>query len=96
MNMSQRESTEAQFSGTCITPDVQDQVFEYIADLLEDREAERIEDHLLDCRHCREFFLTMRRIGSEAHKEQNSRGGEDGQSPNSHAQVLRLSDFRSK
>lgn len=90
-----RESSEAQFCGKCTETSIQEQVFSYLADDLEDSAAEEVEDHLLECRHCREFFLAMLNTRGEASMAQSASGGGTGRVSND-GSVPRLADFRKK
>lgn len=43
----------------CTAPALGAQVPDYIVDRLTDAEAEFVEDHLLQCKGCREMYLTI-------------------------------------
>lgn len=83
--------TEAQPFEKCSNPDIRKQVFKYLLDDLDDHEAEVVEDHLLECRYCRETFLTMLRIRTEADGAKNLRERRGEPAPND-AQILKLAD----
>jgi hypothetical protein len=77
MNKKQLNYTKEQVCVACTNPTIEEQVFAYIADQLEDSVVEEVEDHLLECRHCREFFLIMLSVRGEAQKVSNLHGSED-------------------
>lgn len=88
----QGRSTETQLSEECIDSDVQEKVFKYLLDDIEDEpEAEAVEDHLLECRYCRETFLTMLSVRVGADGSNNLRGGSGDVAPTD-AQLLKLAD----
>jgi predicted anti-sigma-YlaC factor YlaD len=95
MNKRQLNYTAEKLCVTCTNPVIQEQVFAYIADQIEDSAAEEVEDHLLECRHCREFFLIMLSIRGEAQKVSRPHGSQDCLTSND-ALVPRLADFRKK
>jgi predicted anti-sigma-YlaC factor YlaD len=64
-----------------------------LADPLESPIAQEVEDHLLECRYCREFFLAVLSMRGEARMVKATRAGVDG-NPSSNAKVARLSDFK--
>ena len=77
MNTTLYKIIETQLSETCTRPAVGDQLADYIAGLLAVAEAKQVEDHLLDCLHCREFFLLMQDIRGEEGELTASRDGGD-------------------
>ena len=93
MNTSQHEFTESQRREKCTNPALQAQLFDYIAELLSDEAQEEVEDHLLDCQYCREFFLMMLNVRSEARRERILRSSKD-DGTQGNVQLLRLADFR--
>ncbi len=93
MNTSQYKINEAQASGTCTHPTLGDRLSAYLADPVESPAAEEVEDHLLECRYCREFFLMVLSIRGEARMAKKKRAGANGHSSNDE-KVLRLADFR--
>lgn len=95
MNKRQLNCTAEQLYVACTNPVIQIQVFPYITDQLEDSAAEEVEDHLLECRHCREFFLIMLSIRGEAQKAGNLHDDETRLASND-APVPRLADSRKK
>lgn len=95
MNKRKLNCTAEQVDVTCTNPAIQEQVFAYITDKIEDSAAEEVEDHLLECRHCREFFLIMLSIRGEAQKVGNLHVSEHWLTSND-ALVPRLADSRKK
>ena len=100
MEPRQGSSTETRLFEECINPGVQEKVFKYLLDDIEaeqgaeleaEQEAEAVEDHLLECRYCRETFLTMLSIRVEADGANNLRGGRGEPAP-ADAQLLTLAD----
>jgi hypothetical protein len=55
-------NTRLRRSVLCTSPALGAQVPDYIVDRLDDEQAEVVENHLLDCKHCREMYLTIIRI----------------------------------
>jgi len=94
MNKNQLDYTEVQSYVTC-NPHIQERVFAYIADQLDGSGAEEVEDHLLECRDCREFFLKMLSIRKEAQQQGRLNGGEDCRTSNE-TLVPMLADYRKK
>lgn len=93
MNNSEHKSAEPQFSGACIHPAIGGRLSAYITGLIEGPAVKEIEDHLLECRSCREFFSTVASMRGEARKINSARNGGD-EPAGSGAKVLRLADFR--
>ena len=58
MNREQHKLREAQ-RYVCTRPGVSGQLYDYVADLLEDPAAEEFEYHLLDCPRCRREYLKL-------------------------------------
>ncbi|HKU76871.1 MAG TPA: zf-HC2 domain-containing protein [Pyrinomonadaceae bacterium] len=54
--------------GGCDRPDVSGRLYAYLDDPINEPAADEIEDHLLDCRDCRESFLTALNLRSAARK----------------------------
>lgn len=74
METREDRSTGAQPFEECINSGVQEKVFKYLLDDIEDeREADAAEEHLLECRYCRETFLTMLHVRVEANGMQGLR-----------------------
>lgn len=92
-NLSEQETGETQRRGACTHPTLGERLSAYIVGLLEDTEAKEIEDHLLDCRSCREFFSSVLSMRGEARKMNATRIGTDESTANG-TKVLRLADFR--
>src|SRR5687767_9356820 len=98
METRQDSSTEPQLYEGCVSanPDVQEQVHKYMLDDLEDaREAEAVEEHLLECAYCRETFLTMLsvRVGAAGATGLRGCGGADEGAPQD-ARLLNSADFK--
>jgi predicted anti-sigma-YlaC factor YlaD len=64
MNTILNEFTEAQ--GGCDCPDIAGRLYAYIDEPINEPAAAEFEDHLLECRDCREFFLTTLKLRREA------------------------------
>jgi hypothetical protein len=80
---------------TCTCTDLGAKLRDYVLDLLEDLAAEEVEDHLLDCRNCRDRYLKALNIlgtadGSEPELSQGERCALKG------ARVLRMADFKKR
>lgn len=95
MNKNQLDYTEVQSYAICTNPPIQERVFAYIADQLDGSGAEEVEDHLLECRDCREFFLTMLNVRKEVQKQGNLNGNE-GIPKSNETLVPMLADYRKK
>jgi anti-sigma factor RsiW len=80
--------TETQSREVCTCPSLGARLPDYIVELLEDLAAEEVEDHLLECRHCKERYLTILRIRSAA--LQARRGQEGVEQPDSATEDDRL------
>ena len=93
MTMNQDEINEAHYRGECIYPDTGEKLSDYLAGPLESVVAKEVEDHLLECLHCREFFLTVLSIRGEARMAKAASGGEEPHAAED-AKVLRFADFR--
>jgi predicted anti-sigma-YlaC factor YlaD len=85
--------TDAQLSGACTYPATGERLSEYLADPLESPAAKEVEEHLLDCRHCREFFLTILSMRGEARMAQITPDGEIGRQEQN-ANVLEMAYFK--
>ena len=92
MTDAQRRELDEQVmpGGRCTNPEVQKWLYSYISGTLENPETEeaddgllessktaQVEEHLLECRHCREFFLIMDGVGDEARSSRELRSDED-------------------
>lgn len=55
----QHKFAQTRLSGVCTNPTIGEGLSTYIVSPLDDPAAEEVEDHLLECRHCREFYLRM-------------------------------------
>lgn len=93
MNTNLDEFTEAQVKGECDRPDISGRLYDFIDDPLGYPEAREVESHLLECLECREFFLAMMSIRTEACRTKGERGDED-LYVSDEAQVIRIGDFR--
>lgn len=91
----QDESIDNKAGGTCSRPALREQLAVYILNPLTDPAAEEIEEHLLDCRSCRELFLTMLKLRDSERQDRKLRahaaGG--GAARSGSAQVFRFADF---
>jgi anti-sigma factor RsiW len=74
------ESTEEVVGAVCTKPGFAELVNKYLDDPLSAPEAKEVEDHLLDCRACREFVDMMLSIRGEAARSAraNDKGRKDG------------------
>ncbi len=52
----------AEVSDACADPHISKLIPEYVNNLIADPSANEIENHLLECRHCREFFITLMQL----------------------------------
>jgi Putative zinc-finger len=93
MKIIKHELAEAQVNGACTNPVIREHLSFYITNPLEDPSAEEVEDHLLDCRHCREVFLIMLSVRNEARVSRDKHNGENGRAAHD-VKVLQLADFR--
>lgn len=50
----------------CLCPAVGSKLPDYIVDLLPDDDAFEVEQHLAECNHCKERYLLVLRVQSEA------------------------------
>lgn len=50
---------KAQYREECTCPALGELLMDYVVDLLKDSAAAEVEEHLLDCLHCRETYLKM-------------------------------------
>lgn len=79
-------------SDTCANPHISKQIPEYVNNPLEDPSAKVIENHLLECRSCREFFillLQLRSVYGNAGKQKARR-----RKALKSANVVTLADFK--
>lgn len=53
----------------CTCPAIGSLLPAYIVDLLDDPVAEKVESHLVDCRHCKERYVTVLRVRRAAHRK---------------------------
>lgn len=96
MNINLLKFKDVHLTGACINPAAGERLSEYLADPLESPAAKDVEAHLLDCRHCREFFLTvfsLRDAARTAQQTQEDAGGGDARSEQD-ANVLAMAHFR--
>lgn len=84
---------DAQSDEACAYPYAEGRLVEYLADPVNYPEAKEVEDHLLECLTCRDFFLAVLSIRGEARMVMGAGAGADG-SHSSDAKVMRLSDFK--
>lgn len=73
MNTYHNQMTGAQFREACICPATGSLLPDYILDLLEDTVAEKVEEHLVNCRSCKETYLTILRIRGAARRKDPAR-----------------------
>lgn len=93
MKRSQYEFAEVAVGQQCDNPGIRGYLSVYILNPVEDPSAREVEDHLLDCRHCREFLLTTLSVRDEARRAKNRRRNEARRGPSA-AQVIRLDDHK--
>jgi hypothetical protein len=86
MNTKLNRATEETVGVVCCQPAIRKRLFEYVVDPLRYQGAEEVEDHLLDCRDCREFVDAM--IGMRAVARRLDEAGSSG------SRVTRIADFR--
>jgi hypothetical protein len=85
--------TKAQAREVCACPAVGERLYDYIVDLLEDPVAEEVEDHLLNCRCCRQEYLKLLSLrGAKGEPETKHDDGDAG-APND-KNVFSLAGFR--
>jgi anti-sigma factor RsiW len=70
------QTTGTQSAEVCTCPAVGVLLPDYIVELLEDPAAEKVERHLVDCRHCKDRYLTILRVRGRARNARNRRGGD--------------------
>jgi putative zinc finger protein len=75
--------------GGCDRPELFGRLYSYLDDPINEPAAEEIEDHLLDCRDCREFFLTTLNLRRAA----RNFGVADGDEIPDSADVVTISEF---
>ena len=90
-----RGFSEPQQGGKCVVRGAKESLYGYISGALESSEAVEVEDHLLGCRPCRDFFVTMLGVRASARSSRELRDAEGIPEPDS-AQVTRLGDFRKR
>lgn len=83
----------AEVSDSCADPEIREQLAEYINSPLADPSAAEIENHLLECRHCREFFVTMLNL-RKLHGSAEKRRARNRRKALKNANVINLADFR--
>lgn len=60
----------------CTRPTLGELLPDYILDLLADPAAEELEDHLLECRHCKDKYLTILRVRGAAMRARGQEAAE--------------------
>ena len=65
-----------QVQGGCERPDISGRLYAYLDDPINEPAAEEIEDHFLECRDCRELFLTTTNLRDAARKMSVANGDE--------------------
>lgn len=93
MNDTQHKLPEAQGKETCAKPEIREYLSVYIINPIEDPFAKMVEDHFLECRDCREFFLMMLSVRGDSRRAKSAGAGQQG-GASSEGQVVRLDDFR--
>ena len=88
MNATQ-ELRETEVNGSCGNPNIREYLSEYATDSINHPLAGEIEEHLLECRYCREVFLVM--LGVRKQMAGNRNASEQGSSTE---RFLNLLDFR--
>ena len=66
---------EAQYRDDCTYPTLGEMLPDYVVELLGDSASAAVEDHLLDCLHCRETYLKMLRIDAPRRRDAAAPGG---------------------
>lgn len=89
MNAIFDEFTEAQ--GGCDRPDISGRLYAYVDDPINEPAAAEFEDHLLECRDCREFFLMTLKLRREARRVAVTQEEVAG---SAEANVVGLAEFR--
>lgn len=89
-------NTAAQPCDECTSPSLGELLTAYVVELLEDSAAAEVEDHLLDCLHCRDKYLKMLTLSSAERETTNARGDDEEEPVSSGAKVLRISDFKKR
>lgn len=99
----EKESREGDASpdsvgNVCNSPALGELLPDYIAELLADSIEEEVEDHLLDCLHCRENYLKVLSISNALRSAKAARDNKDDpQLPDkrgtSGARVLHIDEF---
>ncbi len=77
----------------CINPTIRGLLAAHVVELLEDSAAE-VEDHLLDCLHCRDMYLKMHSVLSTAPAPRPARSAEDASALKKGAKVVSIADFK--
>lgn len=65
-NNNNKHHGNSPFAIACVNPETGEKLPAYIVDLLDDEEAFEIEQHLAECKLCKEWYLLMLRVRSEA------------------------------
>jgi hypothetical protein len=92
------DASPASAGKVCTSPAMGELLTDYIAELLADSIQEEVEDHLLDCLHCREKHLKVLSIGNALRSAKVARESKDEQSLSDErrtggARVLHIADF---
>jgi anti-sigma factor RsiW len=87
------EAKSGEGGDLCVDPAVGAMLPDYIVDLLEEPEAEEVDQHLIDCHHCKGKYLTILRIRYTARNSKTAFDDEDDRASND-ANVRKLSDFK--
>lgn len=65
-NNNNNHHDNSHFSIACVAPTTGEKLPAYIVDLLNDEEAFEVEQHLAECKLCKERYLLMLQVRSEA------------------------------
>jgi hypothetical protein len=76
--------------GGCERPDISGRLYAYLDDPINEPAADDIEEHLLGCRDCREFFLMTLKLRHAGRQARVVEGGEIAGS----ADVVSIAEFR--
>jgi predicted anti-sigma-YlaC factor YlaD len=93
MHIKLQHFVEPQSGEVCGEPTMRKLIAAHVVELLEDSAAAEVEDHLLDCLHCREIYLKMHSVlGAEPDSVRARKAGDE--SSLKRAKVASIADFR--
>lgn len=78
---------------TCMSPALGERVGDYVLNLLEDTEAEAVEDHFIYCRPCREKYLKALTIVDAV---PGARSKPSQVQTHAGAKIFRIADYRER